>query len=172
MYVQKYGIQLMEIRKLFDSDWEDRIKDIHVELCMRSIGEVKPQVFVNKAHAEEMGIILPENNQFHMFTWEVRIEFGEMIVNMKTVEADGSRTMHELIQKLPVGKPSKDNKFVYGFKDATIYLEDLTLPVDGIEFIYDTHESTEHIDMPVVLSKKTAIRHYKYNGCLNIFYFI
>ena len=135
----------MEIRKPIESDWEGRIKDIHIELCMRSIGDVTPQIFVNKARAEEMGVALPDNNQFHMFTDQVRVKFGEMIVNKKTVETDGSRTMYELIQKLPVGKPSKDNKFVYGFKNAIIRLEDVMLPVDGIEFTYDTHESTEHI---------------------------
>lgn len=145
LYAQKYGIQLMEIRKPIDSDWEGRIKDIHVELCMRSIGEVTPQIFVNKARAEEMGLTLPDNNQFHMFTDHVMVEFSEMIVNKKTVETDGYRTIYELIRKLPVGKPSKDNKFVYGFRNAIIRLEDVTLPVDGIEFTYDTHESTEHI---------------------------
>ena len=112
---------------------------------MRSIGKVTPQIFVNKARAKEMGLPLSDNNQFYMFTDQVMVEFGKMIVNKKTVETDGSRTMHELIQKLPVGKPSKDNKFVYGFINAIIRLEDVTLPVDGIEFTYDTHESTEHI---------------------------
>ena len=145
LYAQKYGIQLMEIRKPIDSDWEGRIKDIHIELCMRSIGDVTPQIFVDKARAEEMSVTLPDNNQFHMFTDQVRVKFGEMIVNKKTVETDGSRTMYELIQKLPVGKPSKDNKLVYAFKNAIIRLEDVMLPVDGIEFTYDTHESTEHI---------------------------
>lgn len=89
-----------------------------IELCMRSIGEVTPQIFVNKARAEEMGLTLPDNNQFHMFTDQVMVEFSEMIVNKKTVETDGCRTMHELIRKLPVGKPSKHNKFVYGFRNA------------------------------------------------------
>lgn len=145
LYAQKYGIQLMEVRKPIDSDWEGRIKDIHVELCMRFIGEVRPQIFVDKARAEEMGITLPENNQFNMFTDQVKVKYDEIIINRKTVENNGSKTMYELIRKLPVGKPSKDNKFIYEFKDATIYLEDLTLPVDGIEFTYDTYESTEHI---------------------------
>lgn len=145
LYAQKYGIQLMEIRKPIDSDWEGRIKDIHVEMRVRSIGAVRPQILVNKTRAEKMGITLPEDNQFQMFTDQVRVEFSEMTVNKKTVETDGSRTMHELIQKLPVGEPSKDNKLVYWFKDATLYLDDIMLPVDGIEFTYDTHESTEHI---------------------------
>lgn len=145
LYAQKYGIQLMEIRKPIESDWEGRIKDIHFELCMRSIGNVTPQVFVNNARAEEMGVTLPEDNQFHMFTDHVIIEFGEMIANKETVETDSSRTMYELIQKLPVGKPSTDNKYVYAFKNAIIRLEDTVLPIDGIEFTYDTHESIEHI---------------------------
>lgn len=54
----------MEIRKPIDSDWEGRIKDIHVELCMISFGKVEPHIFVNIVRAEEMGITLPENNQF------------------------------------------------------------------------------------------------------------
>ena len=145
LYAQKYGIQLMEIRKPIDSDWKGRIKDIHVELCMRFIGKVTPKIHINKTRAEEMNITLPVNNQFHMFSDQVRVEFGEMIVNEKVVENGGIKTVHELEQKLPVGKPSKDNKFVYVFKDAMIYLDDVTLPVDGIEFTYDTHESTEHI---------------------------
>lgn len=145
LYAQKYGIQLMEIRKPVDSDWDGRIKDIHFELCMRYIGEVTPQIFVNKARAEEMRIILPENNQFYMFTDQVMIEFDEMLVNKEIVETNDSSSIYELIRKLPVGNPSKNNKFTYGFKNAIIRLGDVALPVDGIVFTYDTHESTEHI---------------------------
>ena len=145
LYAQKYGIQLMEIRKPIDSDWEGSIKDIHIELCVRSIGEVTSQIFVNKARAEEMGVSLPDNNQFHMLTDRVIVEFGEMIIDKKIVETDDSRTMYELIKNLPVGTPSKDNKYVYAFKKATIRLKDVALPIDSIEFIYETHESTEHI---------------------------
>ena len=145
MYAKKYGIQLMEIRKPIDSDWKGRIKDIHLNFSMKYLGEVKPHVFVNKERAKEMGITLPENNQFHMFTDQVRVEFGEMVVNKKTIETDGSKTIYELIQKLPVEKPSKDNKFFYGFKTADIYFEDLKLPVDGIEFTYNIYESTDHM---------------------------
>ena len=145
LYAQKYGIQLMEIRKPIDRDWEGRVKDIHVQLCMKSIGEVKPRVIINQARAEEMGIALPENHRVPMSTDQVTVEFGEMIVDQKVVETNGSRTAYELIQKLPVGTPGEDHHFVYGFQNAFLHLEDLTLPVDGIEFSYHTYESTEHI---------------------------
>lgn len=68
-----------------------------------------------------------------------------MNVNNKIIETDGSCTMYELIQKLPVREARENNKYVFGFKDATICMEDLTLPVDGIGFTYETYESTEHI---------------------------
>ncbi len=147
LYAQKYGIQLMEIRKPFDSDWEGRIKDIHLELRIGTVGEVTLQIFVNKVRAEEMGLTVPATNEFHVSMDQITVEFDKMIVNKGTFETDGSRTLYELIKKLPVGKPSKDNKFVYAFKNATIRVEDLVLPIDRIELTYNTYESTEHIDI-------------------------
>lgn len=145
VYAQKYGIQLMEIRHPIDKDWEGRIKNIHLDLCLRTIGEIRPQIFVNKTRVAELGIAPPENKEFNKLTDQVRIDFDKMVVDKKTVDEKNSKTVYELIQKLPVGNPGRGNKFVFAFQNATIHLENMDLPLDGIEFTYDTHESTEHI---------------------------
>lgn len=145
VYAQKYGIQLMEIRHPIDKDWEGRIKNIHLDLCLRTIGEIRPQIFVNKTRVAELGIAPPENKEFNKLTDQVRIDFNKMVVDKKTVDEKNSKTVYELIQKLPVGNPGRGNKFVFAFQNATIHLENMDLPLDGIEFTYDTHESTEHI---------------------------
>ena len=116
VYAQKYGIQLMEIRHPIDKDWEGRIKNIHLDLCLRTIGEIRPQIFVNKTRVAELGIAPPENKEFNKLTDQVRIDFDKTVVDKKTVDEKNSKTVYELIQKLPVSNPGRGNKFVFAFQ--------------------------------------------------------
>ena len=82
-----------------------------------------------------------------MQTDQIRIDYERMIVNKIAVEEKGSKTIHDLIQKLPMGNPSEDNRFLVKFENALIHLSGYDLPIDGIGFTYDIIESSEQIDI-------------------------
>lgn len=146
-YANKYGIQLMEIRQMKDSDWERRLRNIGFRITMRTVGEIRSELAINKKKAEEMGVTIPENNEICMQTDQTRIDYERMIVNKNIVEEKGSKTMNDLIQKLPMEKLGNDNHFLFQFEDALIHLDGHDLPVDGIGFTYDVIESSEQIDI-------------------------
>lgn len=146
-YAKKYGIQLMEIRQPKDGDWEGRLRNISFQLSMRSVGKIRTGLVINKRKAEEMGVTIPESNEIRMQTDQIRIDYERMIVNKIAVEEKGSKTIHDLIQKLPMGNPSEDNRFLVKFENALIHLSGYDLPIDGIGFTYDIIESSEQIDI-------------------------
>jgi len=73
------------------------------------------------------------------------IHFEEMIINQKVIEKNSQIQLTDLAGKLPVGEPSTGNVFVFKFKNGIINLEDVDLPIDAIQFTYDTCESVERI---------------------------
>lgn len=138
-YAQQYGIQLMEIRHPIDSDWEGRMRNMHLEFKIRSIDNVEPKIFINRAKAEEQGVKLPENNLFCEFTDQVKIHFEKMIVDKNVVAEKDSKTMYDLVNRLPVGAPSTGNQFAFAFENATIHFHDTDYPLDGVVFTYDIY---------------------------------
>lgn len=146
-YASKYGIQLMEIRQPVESDWKGRIKDIHIELSVLTVGNVRPQIFVSKDRADEMGISLPEETGFHAWTNEVIFEFSKMTIEDENFDGYKSASMVDIINKLPRAEFGEGKQVMVTFVDGLLNLKGSVIPIDAIEFTYDICESKENINI-------------------------
>lgn len=145
-YAKKYGIQLMEIRHPNDKDWNGRIKNFQIDLHVRTITNISTQVFVDEKRLKELNVCLPDGKDAgRSYSGFTMIHFEEMIINQKVIEKNSQIQLTDLAGKLPVGEPSTGNVFVFKFKNGIINLEDVDLPIDAIQFTYDTCESVERI---------------------------
>ena len=167
-YALKYGIQLMEIRHPIDSDWDGRIKDIHIELHALSIGNIVPQLFLNKARAEKIGTIPSVKNLYHMYPDAVCIEYGKMINEEMAIEEHGMTNVQELIRRLPQRNVFKGCTYRYDFEDATICLNNQIYPIDSIVFEYDVCETVEHITIQGDNVIKAIVRNINDGSEVNI----
>ena len=167
-YASKYGIQLMEIRPPIDSDWDGRIKDINIELHVRSMRNVSTQLFINKAKAEEMGVVPSVQDQYHMNPDAVSISFGQMRIGEATIEEHGIKTMQELVRLLPQHSVGKECVCSFSFEDAVIHIDDQALPIDGIVFTYDVHETVERITIKGDKAIKAIVKNVQDGSETNI----
>ena len=144
-YALKYGIQLMEIRHPTDDDWQGRLRNIHLNMKMRLIGEIEAHYHVDKDRMREMGISLPKDDSQCYITGQARIDFKKMIANDNPIKDEGSISPDELVRMLPVGEPQKGNRYSFEFKDGMMHFAEYHLPIDKIEYVYNTYETENHV---------------------------
>ena len=167
-YALKYGMQLMEIRPPVDGDWDGRFKDIHIELRTLSIGNVLPQIFLNKAKAEEMGTIPSIKHLYHMFPDAVSIKYGKMTSEDMVIEEQGMTNVQELIRRLPQRGSCNGCTYRYDFEDSTICLDSQPYPIDSIVFEYDVRATVEHITIQGDNVIKAIVRNVNDGSEVNI----
>lgn len=142
-YADSYGIQLMEIRHPLESDWKGRMKNIHLNFHMKGIDNIRPEIFVDIDRMKEKKE-LPQERECTMFrSDQVQVSFDKMIMNDKVVAENDSKTMHELLQKLPTDKPGKDKKYLFSFENAIFSSVDGEVPIKHIGITYDVYETIE-----------------------------
>ena len=145
-YAEKYGIQLMEIRHPIEADWDGKMKNIHIELITQTIGDVHPQIIVNKQRAEEMDIPLPKEKGFYSRSDSILISYDKMTVGDKnySVEEKSMLDLIKIIQTLD-SEAGKGKKLRFSFENGMITLDGMELPIDAIVFTYDIREHKDDI---------------------------
>ena len=144
-YADKYGIQLIEIRHPVEKDWEGRMKNLQVDISMYFIGNVVPQIIVDKDAVKKHGIVLPEEQRFHASEDQTIIDFSAMYVDNEIVSENKSLSMLDLIRKVPAREVGKEKVFLYTFSNAMLEVKGLKLPIKAIKIKYDVNESKDKI---------------------------
>lgn len=145
-YAEKYGIQLMEIRNPVEADWDGKMKNINIELKTRTIGNVHPQIFVNKQRAEKMELPLPQEKGFRSKPDIIVISYEKMTLGDK-IFLSAEKSMLDLIRMIQThdNEPGQGKKLLFSFENGTILLGGRVLPIDSIEFSYDIREYKDDI---------------------------
>ena len=148
-YAANYGIQLMEIRHPIESDWEGKIKDIHLSIHMRGKDNIRPVILVDKERIEEKNqwLIPEEKACLRHRSDQVCVSFDKMIIGDEVVAENSSKTMQELFEELPTDELGKDKKFVFSFENAIFSSADSEVPVTQIRIIYDVYEVVEQTNI-------------------------
>ena len=123
------------------------MRNVHLVLNMKSIGKVESHILVDKERAEKQSIGLLADKSFCAITDQVQICFEKMMIDKNVVAESAALTMQDLIRRLPVGEPAKNNKFKFDFKNGIMCFDNIDWPVKGIEFVYDAYQLTDHIDI-------------------------
>ena len=146
-YAAKYGIQLMEIRKPTEKDWEGRMRNIHFEYHIRTIQNVRPQIIASKSTSDELKRELECAGGFSGQTDQIFVDYGKVICDDKVLMEDGRCTMLELINLLPNDKIQNDCRCMYIVEGGIVHGYDLSFPIDRVEIVYDMCESVVHSEI-------------------------
>lgn len=147
-FADSYGIQLMEIRHPNDSDWKGRVRNIILDLRMRTISNVRSCTVLDQPKIISMGLSFPQKNKMIFSAGDYpHITFDKLIADGKEVNVTSGLSVSQLLKMLPTDKTGKD--FIYTFQttNGSIYLNGFDYPLRGIQFKYDVVESSEKTEI-------------------------
>ena len=146
-YALKYGIQLMEIRHPSDKDWQDRMRDIYIDLHVISNIDINPHVLIDEERCNKLGIPLPKEKRIGEMSDQVYIDYEEMILDKKDIKPAGRNTLQDLVNMLSRDMSLPEKHFIIEFKEGFISYTEMKYPLAYIEFKYKTVESIERIEI-------------------------
>jgi hypothetical protein len=128
---RKYGIQLREIRKPTDKDWEGYIRNVEIRQHWMFVQNIRPSIKVDKEWAEA-NHYSPTN--FSGWTNNVFIEDSA---------SESVITLQSIINKLNRDKVGSNFKQEFSYDDAYVDFGDGKVKIKGLTLEYDVTESTE-----------------------------
>ena len=140
-YAQKYGIQLMEIRKPLDQDWKNRIKTVLIDFHVLSLANVSIKVFADDQDNNDVF----KNKNFMAYLQNVIIDFSQMSIDDNNVITNSQVRLQDLINMLPMDKPGINRVFKVMFVNGRFKYKETSLPIVNLEINYDIVDTAEQI---------------------------
>lgn len=131
------GIQMLEIRKPNAADWEGKIKDIHIDIGVKSVANVRPMIVVDQEWCNEYLEGKVENIK--------QVQARTDAVYIDDIEAGEKKMVKDIINTLPVDRVAKDLRWKQSYRRAFFVSQDLKIKIDEIEILYDVQEDHEKI---------------------------
>lgn len=153
-YADAYGIQLLEIRRPTDKDWEGRMRDIHIRMHYRTKCNFKVSFAVDKEWAGKNCKVKP--SKFRAFACDTEIEIAG---NEADAVGFTKKSVLDFIRELPSDTVGQGFKKIYTYNDAfVVYRESVEsheknvcstcrFKIKAFKIVYDVNEYVDNVDI-------------------------
>lgn len=143
-YGESYGIQMMEIRRPTDDDWNGRIRNIAIELHILIPTNISAHFLISEEDCKKLSSV----EKSCLNSTQIPVLFDEADNEDNEAVMYNRASVQELFSEVPSPKQAQNNiTYRFLFKKGIIYINNKIIPVKSVVFKYDLTDEIEHVEI-------------------------